>query len=289
MSILNGVVVGAIYALMALGFVVTYKTLRVVNFALGDFIVFGSGLTALAYGAAGVSLWGALGCGMAGMALFAAAFNRLVAARVAHARPIALLAVTIGVGAFLRGLAGLLFRGVSLHLPVPLPAGTVSLDDVPFAWADVAVGALALVGACGVGALFAWTRFGLALRTLAEDPQTAQGMGIDVRRYGTIAWALAGAIAVVDGVLWSALKGPGFGLAIVSLKVFPIVIIGGLDSLGGAVVGGMLVGVVESLAATYLDRWAGGGFSTSASFLLLIAMLMVRPQGLFGSAIIERV
>ncbi len=288
-TIVNGMVVGAVYALMALGFVVTYKTLRVVNFALGEFIVFGAGLTALAYYRLGLNLLGAVLGAIVGMAVLAAAVNRLVFARIALARPITLIMLTLGLDAFMRGLAGPLFGGVFTIVPLPLPGGTVSIGDLPLALNDIAVGVLALGAAAGVGVLFAWTRFGLAMRALADDPQTARGMGIDARRYFMFAWCLAGAIAVVDGVLWSSIRGPGFGFSIVSLKVFPIVIIGGLDSMAGAVLGGMLVGVLESLAATYLDAWVGGGFSSIASFVMLMLILMVRPQGLFGAPIIERV
>jgi branched-chain amino acid transport system permease protein len=145
------------------------------------------------------------------------------------------------------------------------------------------------MAAAVAGAFFARTRLGLALRALAEQPAVAHAMGIDARRYFELAWVLAGIIAVVGGVLWSALRGPGFGLAVVSLKVFPIVIIGGLDSLAGAFAGGLAVGVLESLAATYLDVWVGGGFSTIASFLLLIPVLVLRPQGMFGTEQVERV
>src|SRR5207342_2873618 len=129
---------------------------------------------------------------------------------------------------------------------------------------------------------FLRSRTGLALRAIADDQQAAMAVGIDIRRHFSITWALVGAIAVLAGTLWTSASGGGLGLVLVGLKVFPIVIIGGLDSIPGTLIGAVIVGVLESLAAGYLDPLLGGGFSNIAAYLVLIAMLFARPYGLFG-------
>jgi branched-chain amino acid transport system permease protein len=137
--------------------------------------------------------------------------------------------------------------------------------------------------------LFQRSRTGVALRAIADDQQVAMAMGIDVHRYFGITWAAVGVLSVLAGVLWTSVSGGAFGVVLVGLKVFPIVILGGLDSIGGAIVGAIVIGVLESLAAGYMDPVLGGGFSGVASYLVLIGMLFVRPHGLFGQADVARV
>jgi branched-chain amino acid transport system permease protein len=127
------------------------------------------------------------------------------------------------------------------------------------------------------------------MRAVADDQQTALAMGIDVRHFFALAWVMAGIVAVLGGVIWGALLGVDFMLALVGLKVFPVVILGGLESVPGVVIGGLIVGAVESLAAGYLDPLVGGGTKDFAPYVLMILVLMVRPYGLFGQEIIERV
>jgi branched-chain amino acid transport system permease protein len=134
--------------------------------------------------------------------------------------------------------------------------------------------------------VFIWfyqrTRTGIALRAICDDQQAALAAGIDVHRHFALVWTLTGVISAIAGVLWTVVAGGGFGLALVGLKIFPIVIIGGLDSISGVIVGALIIGVLESLGAGYIDPALGAGFGTVASYLLLIGMLLVRPHGLFG-------
>ena len=139
------------------------------------------------------------------------------------------------------------------------------------------------------GFFFIKSRSGIAMRAVADDQQTALAMGIDVRHFFAIAWAMAGIVAVLGGVIWGALLGVDFMLALVGLKVFPVVILGGLESIPGAVIGGLIVGAVESVAAGYLDPLVGGGTKDFAPYVLMILVLMIKPYGLFGQEIIERV
>jgi branched-chain amino acid transport system permease protein len=140
-----------------------------------------------------------------------------------------------------------------------------------------------------VTAWFRWSRTGLALRAIADDQQVALAVGIDVQRHLAIAWAVVGVLAVLGGVLWAAVAGGGLGVVVVGLRVFPIVVLGGLDSVGGSLAAALLLGVFESLAASYLDPHLGAGFSSVATYALLLAVLFVRPHGLFGRPQVARV
>src|SRR3989454_6309533 len=140
-----------------------------------------------------------------------------------------------------------------------------------------------------VGVFFRVSRAGVALRAIADDQQVAMTAGIDVERYFALTWMMMGVLSVLAGTLWTVVSGGGFGVVLLGLKVFPIVIIGGLDSLAGTVVGAIVIGVLESVAAGYLDPIIGGGFRHVASYLVLPAALFLRPHGLFGRPDVERV
>jgi branched-chain amino acid transport system permease protein len=136
---------------------------------------------------------------------------------------------------------------------------------------------------------FLKSRMGIALRAVADNQQVAMAMGINVERYFGIAWAMAGIVSALGGIIWGSMLGVDTQLALIGLKVFPVVILGGLDSIVGAVVGGLIVGVVESLAAGYLDPYVGGGTKDFAPYVLMIITLMFKPYGIFGTRRIERV
>ena len=175
--------------------------------------------------------------------------------------------------------------GISL----PISADPIIVDGVPVATDKLVAALVATLCIAVVGAFYRYSRTGVALQALADDRQTAMSVGIDVDHHLLIIWMIAGVISVAAGVLWTFVAGGGFGLALVGLKVFPIVIIGGLDSIPGAIVGAMFIGVLASLGTGYLDPRLGGGFGNIASYLLLIGMLIVRPSELFGRPRIERV
>jgi branched-chain amino acid transport system permease protein len=140
---------------------------------------------------------------------------------------------------------------------------------------------------------FTWfflkSRIGIAMRAVADSQQVAMAMGINVRRYFALAWAMAGIVSALGGGVWGRMLGVDVQLALVGLKVFPVVILGGLDSIGGALIGGLIIGIVESLAAGYLDPYVGGGTKDFAPYVLMILVLMIRPYGIFGRRQIERV
>ncbi|HKC07600.1 MAG TPA: branched-chain amino acid ABC transporter permease [Methylomirabilota bacterium] len=283
--LVNGLLAGAIYALLALAFVVVYKASGTINFALGELAVLGSRLVAAGIHAMGLGLAGA----GATMAAIGVGFNRLVLRHLLGRPLIASIMVTLGLGALIRGTVPLVLGAVPGSIPLPLPPDPFDVLGVLIAAEKVLAAVGAVLCMAGVGAFFRFTRTGLALRAIADDQQVALAVGIDVPGHLAITWAMAGALSVVTGVLWTFSAGGGPSVLIVGLKVFPILVIGGLDSAPGTMVGAALIGVLESLAAGYLDPLLGAGFSSVLPYLLLLAVLFLRPHGIFGSARIERV
>ncbi len=287
--VVDGALAGAVYALIALAFVVVYKASRMINFALGEWALVGARLAASGVHVIGLHLVAAVGAACAGTAGLGLLFNRAVLRRLVGRPLISLIMVTLGLGALMRGGAALLFAGVPAGLPLPIPSEPLIVHGVRVA-PDRLVAALA-AAACivAVTRFFSRSRTGLALRAIADDQQAAMAAGIDIDRHFAITWALLGVLSVFAGVLWTVVSGGGFGVVLVGLKVFPIVIIGGLDSIPGTISGALFVGVLESLAAGYVDPWLGGGLSTVVSYLVLVTVLFVRPYGMLGRPAVERV
>jgi branched-chain amino acid transport system permease protein len=245
--------------------------------------VLGSRLMATGVHALALGLIGAIGVGVVGTATLAGAFSRLVLGRLIGQPPIALIMVTLGLGTLLRGAMPMVFRGIPAGIPLPIPSEALVVQGVPVAAAKLVAALAAAVAITGVILFFRGSRTGVALRAIADDQQVALTVGIDVQRYFALTWALMGLLSVLAGTLWTVVTGGGFGVILLGLKVFPVVVLGGLDSVAGAVVAAVVLGVLESLAAGYLDPLVGGGFSSVAAYLVLLAVLFVRPHGLFGS------
>lgn len=287
--LIEGFLAGALYALIALSFVLVYKASRVVNLALGEWVMLGALFVAAAVNLTGLGLAPALVMASAGMVLVAWLLDRLALRHLVGRPLIAVLMVTLGVGTFIRGATQLGFSGVPRGLPSPFPADPLIVGEVVLPPDKLGVALIALVAIGIVAIAHQRSRTGVALRAIADDPQAAMAVGIDVSRHVLIAWSGAGAIAVLAGTLWTLVTGGGFGVGLVGLKIFPIVIIGGLDSIAGALVAAVMIGVLESLAAGYLEPLFGTGFSLLVTYVALIAMLLVRPHGLFGEAKVARV
>jgi branched-chain amino acid transport system permease protein len=287
--IVNGISIGMLYALIALGFVLVYKATEALNFAQGEFVMLSGYIAASLLTAKGMPVIGAIVGTIAIMIGFSFALERVVL-RPLLGRPIvAVIMATIGLAAILRGLPPLTFgaetRAVSLPIgDDPLVIGPATVPPIQ------AIGfVVMLIFLGGFTWFFRKSRTGVAMRAVAENQQVAAAMGINVERYFALAWAMGGIAAAVSGIVWGNMLGVDVQLALVGLKVFPVVILGGLDSIAGAVVGGLIVGVVESLTAGYIDPYVGGGTKDFAPYLLMIVALMFRPYGLFGQRKIERV
>jgi branched-chain amino acid transport system permease protein len=285
----SGVAIGMMYSLIALGFVLVYKATDAINFAQGEFVMLGAFIAAITLSDGTVALISGLLVTAAVMILFGFSLERIVLRPLLGRPVIAVIMATIGLAAMLRGLPPITVGAQTRPLPLPLPEAPLVLGPVvlpPIQILGVVVAVLFL-------AAFSWfflkSRMGVAMRAVADNQQVAMAMGINVERYFAIAWGMAGLVSALGGILWGNMLGVDTQLALVGLKVFPVVILGGLDSIAGAVVGGLIIGVVESLAAGYLDPYVGGGTKDFAPYVLMIGMLMVKPYGLFGKRKIERV
>ena len=285
----NGVMIGLMYALIALGFVLIYKATDAINFAQGEFVMFAGFIAAGAADLAGAPFWLAALLAIGGMIALGFGLERVVLRPMIGRPVIAVVMATIGLAAVLRGTATMAFGAGTRVIDMPI-------SDEPIDLGLVTVPPIQLLGA-GVSLVFlvafTWfflrSRVGIAMRAVADSQQVAMAVGIDVRRYFALAWAMAGVVSALGGVIWGAMLSVDNQLALVGLKVFPVVILGGLDSVIGAVVGGLIVGVTENLAAGYLDPYVGGGTKDFAPYLLMILVLMIRPEGIFGRRRIERV
>ena len=287
--LIDGALAGAIYALIALAFVLVYKASRMINFAIGEWVMWGALLVATGVYVLGLGLLSAVAFACAGMMALGFAFSRLVLRRMTAPPVITLIMITLGLGAVMRGLGAVIFAGVPSAISLPIPTDPIIIEGVPIATDKLVAALVATFCIALVGAFYQYSRTGLALQAIADDRQTAMSVGIDINHHSAIVWVIAGVISVAAGVLWTFVSGGGFGVGLVGLKVFPIAIIGGLDSIPGAILGAMIIGVLESLGAGYLDPRLGGGFGNIASYLLLIGMLVWRPAGLLGRPRIERV
>jgi branched-chain amino acid transport system permease protein len=286
---LNGASIGLMYSLIALGFVLVYKATDAINFAQGEFVMMAGLIAASILGLNGAWVLAAVVVTVAVMIGFGFGLERVVLRPLLGRPVVAVIMATIGLAAMLRGLTPIVFGGETraLNLPIgdnPIEIGPASVPPIRLLGAAVAI--LFFVA-------FTWffkkSRMGVAMRAVADNQQVAQAMGINVERYFAIAWAMTGIVSAMGGIIWGSMLGVDVQLAVVGLKVFPVVILGGLDSIGGALLGGLIIGIVESLAGGYLDPYVGGGTKDFAPYVLMILVLMVRPYGMFGRRQIERV
>jgi branched-chain amino acid transport system permease protein len=284
----SGLMIGLMYSLIALGFVLVYKATDAINFAQGEFVMLAA-LIAAAACAAGLPFVVAVLLALAGMIAFSFGLERVVLRQLLGRPTVAVIMATIGLASLIRGFATLTFGPGVLAIPMPVGDDPLFLGPVMLPPVQLVGAATSLLFLAGFTWFFLKTRMGVAMRAVASNQTVSMGMGINVPRYFALAWALTGIVSALGGVIWGAMLGVDNQLPLVGLKVFPVVILGGLDSIIGAVVGGLIVGVVEALAAGYLDPLVGGGTKDFAPYVLMIVALMVRPYGLFGRRRIERV
>jgi branched-chain amino acid transport system permease protein len=303
-TVFGGLMAGMLYALVALGFVLIFKASGVFNFAQGAMVLF----AALAMARfvewfprwlhvdsavlANVLAFAAAALAMVGVAW---AIERFALRGLVNQPPIALLMATLGIGYFMDGAGQLLFGSATYKIDVGLPKeplivldrvfeGGILLNEEDLVAALIAAALVALLAL-----FFQRTRTGRALRAVADDHQAAQSVGIPLARMWVIVWSIGGFVALVAGVIWGSKLGVQFSISQVALKAFPVVILGGLTSVPGAIAGGLLVGVGETVSEVYVGPSVGGGVANWFAYVLALAFLLVRPQGLFGDRIIDRV
>ncbi|MGQ9482675.1 MAG: branched-chain amino acid ABC transporter permease [Chloroflexus sp.] len=285
---LSGIANGAIFALVALGFVLIYKSSDVINFAQGELLLIGAYLTYAMVEQFG--LWWPAGVVLAVVlaAVAGVLIEQLVLRPMIGESAISVIMVTIGLSSLLRAIVGAIWGVTPRPAPQFLPTDTVTIlganVGVDRIWAFV----LALTLFVVLTLFFRYSRDGIAMRAVADDQQAALSMGISVKKVWAVAWAIAAITAAVGGILLMSIFGGVSGtIARVGLIVFPVVILGGLDSIPGAIIGGLIIGLLQSFAGGYLPpEW---GVGEVVPFIILLFILLVRPYGLFGQRIIERV
>ncbi|HVN36313.1 MAG TPA: branched-chain amino acid ABC transporter permease [Casimicrobiaceae bacterium] len=290
--LIGGLLSGIMYSLVALGFVLIYKASGVFNFAQGA-LVFFAALTFVGLGELKLPFWLALPATLAVMVLLAFVIERLMLRPLVNQPQITLFMATIGLAFFIEGLAQMMWganvRGLDLGLqdePIQWISDKTGMNISKFDLAAAGVAAL-LVAVLAI--FFNRTRVGRALRAVADDHQAALAVGIPLRQIWTIVWGVAGAVALVAGLLWGARNGVQYALTFVALKALPVLILGGFESVPGAIVGGLIIGASEKLAEVYIGPFVGGGIEGWFPYVLALVFLLVRPEGLFGEKIIRRI
>jgi branched-chain amino acid transport system permease protein len=277
------------YSLIALGFVLVYKATDAINFAQGEFVMIAGFVVVASLLAYKAPLWLAVVVGLIAMVAFGFGLERVMLRKLIGRPIIAVVMATIGLAAVLRGIGPLMWGADTKNLALPIPDEPVIVGPLFIPPIQILGAAVSLAFLAAFGWFFLKSRKGIAMRAVADSQQVAMAMGINVERYFALAWAMTGIVSALGGIIWGSLLGVDVHLALVGFKVFPVVILGGLDSIPGAIVGGLIVGIVENVAAGYVDPYVGGGTKDFAPYLLMIMALMIRPYGIFGKRIIERV
>lgn len=284
---IGGLLSGVMYALVAIGFVLIYKTSGVLNFAQGAMVLFAA-LTFVSLVERGVPFFGAFAVTAAAMALLGLAIERTVLRPLANRSPMTLFMATLALSYIIEGAAQLIW-GTQVHR---LDLG---ISNEPFEVAGVYLSTFDLVAAAIAGALvaalsafFRWTRTGLSFRAVADDQFAALAVGLRLDRIWATVWTAAGVVALVAGLLWGARLGVQFSLSLIVLKALPVLVLGGFDSILGAIVGGLAIGASEKLAEVYLGPLVGGGIEGWFAYAVALVVLLVRPSGLFGQKLVER-
>lgn len=303
-TLIGGLMSGMLYSLVALGFVLIFKASGVFNFAQGAMVLF----AALAM--ARFSEWIPQWTGLEGkvlpnilafigalvvMIVVAWLIEKLVLGKLVNQEGVALLMATLGVSYFLDGFGQTIFGSSIYKIDVGMPKDPIFLMESTFQGGllinkeDMFAAAIAAALVAALAAFFQYTGTGRALRAVADDHQAAQSIGIPLNRIWVIVWSVAGFVALVAGIIWGSKLGVQFSLSVLALKALPLVILGGLTSVPGAIVGGLILGVGEKLAEVFLGPLVGGGIEIWFAYVLALGFLLIRPQGLFGEKIIDRV
>ena len=284
----GGLLSGVMYSLVAIGFVLIYKTSGVLNFAQGAMVLFAA-LTFVSLLEYGVPFLLALAVTALLMVLLGFAVERLVLRPLVNQPPITLFMATLGLSYVLEGAAQLLWGG-EVH-PLELGVSDLPLEfhGIMFSSFDLFAAAVAGVLVVALTLFFNATRTGLAFRAVADDQIAALAVGLRLRRIWGVVWAASGLVALVAGLLWGARLGVQFSLSLVVLKALPVLVLGGFDSIAGAIVGGLVVGATEKLAELYLGPYIGSGIESWFAYAAALAFLLIRPSGLFGAKLIQRV
>ncbi|MEE8210382.1 MAG: branched-chain amino acid ABC transporter permease [Acidiferrobacterales bacterium] len=286
--VISGLLTGVMYSLVALGFVLIFKASGVFNFAQGAMVLFAA-LTLVGLMEHGVPVWLALILTMLVMVALAIAIERLMLRPLVNQEHIILFMATIGLTFFLEGLGELMWGSNVKMLDVGIPSESFEVGGILLNEFDLYAAAIGAVLVAVLAVFFHKTSVGRALRAVADDHQAALSVGIPLKTIWIIVWSVAGIVAMVAGIMWGAKSGVQFSLSLIALKALPVLILGGFTSVPGAIVGGLIIGVGEKVAEIYWGPLVGGAIENWFAYMLALAFLLFRPQGLFGERIIERV
>ena len=285
--VISGIAQGCIYGLIALGFVLIYKATETVSFAQGELMMLGAfgGLAAMTM--MGFPFWLSILCAIAAMALFGLVLEMVVIRPILGQPAFSIVMLTIGIGYVLRGLVTMIPNiGTETHsLPVPYKDQALRLGELVVAAEQLVVIAATAVLCALLFALFRYSKLGIAMQASSQNQLAAYYMGIPVQRLNGLVWGLAAAVAAIAGLLLAPITFVHANMGFVGLKAFPAAVVGGFGSLPGAIVGGLIIGCVESLSGFYLPE----GFKDTPAYIVVLVMLMVKPNGLFGEKLRKKV
>ena len=292
----EGLVSGILYALIALGFVLIFRSSRIFNFAQGIMVLFAA-LTLVGLYAMGVPAWICVLLTLGVMFILAVAIERVVLRPLVGQPDIILFMATIGITLFLIGFGEIIFGGenkVMISEELGIPTGDTVLEPwgglLILQHLDITVVVVATLLVLALLAFLNYTQMGRAIRALGDDHQAALSVGISLQTVWVLVWFIAGIIALVTGIAWGARAGVSFALEVIAYKALPVLMLGGLESITGAIIGGLMIGMLEKLFEIYWGQpLLGGNTETWFAFVLALVVLLFRPQGLFGEKIIERV
>lgn len=292
----DGLALGAVYALVALGFVVIFRATGVINFAQGGLVVFGAFLVYQAEQTWSLPFWVSALFAAVVVAAIGAAFEALVLRRMIGQPIFAIILITIGLFLLVEPITTTIWHNPPGGIETPWGLSRVTIGDVKILQVNIATVVLGAIVMGGFFLLFQYTKVGVGMRATAVDQEAALAQGINVRRIFALSWAIAGVVAVVAGMMLAGGAGPAPGLsvslAVIALRAFPAIILGGLDSPGGAVVGGLIIGVAEVMTKGYIPDLIpalGPEFGDIVPYLIMLVILLVRPFGLFGTPEVRRV
>jgi branched-chain amino acid transport system permease protein len=287
--VIQGLAVGSVYALVALGFVLIYKASSVINFAQGELLMVGAYVCLALLTTFQVPFWAAFFLTMAFSVILALLIERLVLRPMIGEPAISIIMITIGLSLVLKSSVAAIWGVEISAFPSIFPETPLRVGEIIVSQVYVYTFLASMVFLVLFALFFKYSRMGIAMRATANSNQVALSMGISVKKVFAISWCVAAVVSAVGGILIGNINGVNITLSSVGLKVFPAVILGGLDSIPGAVLGGLIIGVLENLSGGYLDQFVGGGIKEVAPFVVLVIILMIKPYGLFGTEEIERV
>lgn len=286
---INGALIGLLYALIGMGFVVIYRASKVFNFAQGELVVFGGFLVWWLVVSLGLPLAVGIPLSFVAAALFGLAIERIFFARLVGESVFAMVMVTIGLLILIRGLILLIFGPQVRPFPIVFPLQPIIAGGILVPRALLYGGLLTVVTGLGLSWFFNRTRAGLKMTSVAEDHQVAMSLGISVRGSIAFAWALGAVLSTLGAIIYLSGKSLNFLASDIGLTALPVVLLAGLESIAGLLLAGIIVGIAQGLAVAYLDPIVGGAVGSVLPFIIMLAILFIRPTGMFGWRIIERV